>query len=127
MTTFEEWYSLYPRKKARGDAKKAWDQMTIKQGNAPDDIMAGLRRNLSELTRRDPQFVPYPATWLRSESWADEPDPITRNSGKRTIADAAREYLTSNDYRGDAFGLPSLIDNGPGYADQSLSHGVRRH
>ncbi|QND41562.1 hypothetical protein HB770_20975 [Rhizobium leguminosarum bv. viciae] len=40
MTTFEEWYSLYPRKKARGDAKKAWDQMTVKQGNSPDDIMA---------------------------------------------------------------------------------------
>jgi hypothetical protein len=109
MTTFEEWYSLYPRKKARGDAKKAWDQMTVKQGNSPDDIMAGLKRNLADLQRRDPQFIPYPATWLRSESFFDEPDTITqRNTGRRTISDAARDFLTSNDYRGDAFGLPSI-------------------
>jgi hypothetical protein len=109
MTTFEEWYSLYPRKKARGDAKKAWDQMTVKQGNRPDDIMAGLRRNLSELTRRDPQFVPYPATWLRSESWADEPDLITnRSTGRRTAIDAARDLISSQDYSGDAFWLPSI-------------------
>jgi hypothetical protein len=109
MTTFEEWYSLYPRKKARGDAKKAWDQMTVKQGNSPDDIMAGLRRNISELTRRDPQFVPYPATWLRSESWADEPDPITqRTSARRTTWDAAREINSRFDNFDAAFGFPQL-------------------
>ncbi|QIG75056.1 hypothetical protein EVC14_058 [Rhizobium phage RHph_I3_18] len=126
MTTFADFYTQFPRKKARGDAQKAWDQ-AMKKGYSADEIMAGLMRNLADLQRREPQFIPYPATWLRSESFFDEPDPIRSNTGRRTIADAAREFLTSNDYRGDAFGLPSLIDNGPGYADQGISHGIRRH
>lgn len=109
MTTFADFYKQFPRKKARGDAEKAWIQ-AIKKGHDPEEIMAGLMRNLADLQRRDPQFIPYPATWLRAESFFDEPDPIssTRNTGRRTIADAAREFLTSNDYRGDAFGLPSI-------------------
>jgi hypothetical protein len=107
MTTFNEWYAEYPRKKARGDAMKAWDQ-ALKKGYSPAQIMGGLLKNLDDLRRREPQFIPYPATWLRSEGFFDEPDPIRSNTGRRTIADAAREFLTSNDYRGDAFGVPSI-------------------
>jgi hypothetical protein len=107
MTTFAEFYQAFPRKKARGDAEKAWQQ-AIKKGHAPDEIMAGLMRNLADLQRRDAQFIPYPATWLRAESFFDEPDPVQRNNGRRSIADAARDFLTSNDYRGDAFGVPSI-------------------
>lgn len=109
MTTFADFYKQFPRKKARGDAEKAWTQ-AIKKGHDPEEIMAGLMRNLADLQRRDPQFIPYPATWLRAESFFDEPDPVSsnRNTGRRTISDAARDFLTSNDYRGDAFGLPSI-------------------
>lgn len=107
MTTFEDWYQIYPRKKARGDAVKAWAQM-LKLGHSPDDIMAGLKRNLADLQRRDPQFIPYPATWLRAESFFDEPDPIQRNQ-RRTIVDAARSFIErrESDY-GSSFRFPSL-------------------
>lgn len=104
MTTFAEFYQQFPRKKARGDAEKAWNQ-ALKKGYSADEIMAGLMRNLADLQRREPQFVPYPATWLRAESFFDEPDPIRSNSGRRSILDAARDF---NDNRGDAFWLPQL-------------------
>lgn len=108
MTTFEEWYSLYPRKKARGDAEKAWTQ-AIKKGHDPEEIMAGLMRNLADLQRRDPQFIPYPATWLRAESFFDEPDPVTqRTSARRTTWDAARDINARLDHLNASFGLPQL-------------------
>jgi hypothetical protein len=104
---FETFYAMFPRKKSRGDAQKAWDQ-ALKKGHAADVIMAGLMRNLADLQRREPQFVPYPATWLRSESFFDEPDPVRINT-KRTVADVAREFIerSSGDY-GSPFGLPSI-------------------
>lgn len=88
MTTFAEFYRLYPRKKKPLDAEKAWTQM-LKKGFSPDEIMAGLRLNLPELQRRDPQFVPYPASWLRAGEWANEPDAPSRTN--RTLSDAARD------------------------------------
>jgi hypothetical protein len=107
MTTFADFYLQFPRKKARGDAQKAWEQ-ALKKGYGADEIMAGLMRNLADLQRREPQFIPYPATWLRAESFFDEPDPIRSNTSKRSILDAARALY---DNRGDAFGLPSLIQH----------------
>lgn len=86
--TFAEFYELYPRKKSRMDAEKAWGQM-LKKGVSAEEIMAGLRRNLPELKRKDPQFVPYPASWLRAGSWEDEPDAPSR--ANRTLSDAARD------------------------------------
>ena len=71
--TFEEFYATYPRKKSREDARKAWGQ-AIAKGFTPDEIMDGLRHNLQAMRAKDPQFVPYPATWLRAGGWADEPD-----------------------------------------------------
>lgn len=108
MTTFSDFYQIFPRKKARGDAEKAWGQ-ALKKGHTPEDIMNGLARNLDDLSRRDPQFIPYPATWLRAESYWDEPDPITNRNGKRTVADAARDFNASYGDLGNAFGLPGLV------------------
>lgn len=108
MTTFADFYAQFPRKKSRGDAEKAWKQM-IKDGHHPDDIIAGLRRNLADLKSRNPQYVPYPATWLRAQGWADEPDPIApRNNGRRTIADAAASFNARFDNFDAAFGLPLI-------------------
>jgi hypothetical protein len=108
MTTFAEFYRLYPRKKKPFDAEKAWGQM-LKKGFTANEIMDGLRRNLPDLQSKDPQFVPYPASWLRAGEWRNEPDPTTNRNGKRTIADAARDFNASHGHLGDAFGLPGLI------------------
>lgn len=107
MTGFSDFYGAYPRKKSRADAEKAFNQ-ALKKGHTVEDIMNGLARNLADLSRRDPQFIPYPASWLRAESYWDEPDPITSRNGKRTVADAARDFNASYDRFSDAFGLPGV-------------------
>lgn len=71
MTTFADFYAMYPRHQARKDAEKAWRQV-LKEGVQPETIMAGLRRQLPMMAAKDKQFLPYPATWLRGWRWEDE-------------------------------------------------------
>lgn len=67
--TFPQFWNAYPRKVAKKDALKAWIALD------PDaaviaEILAAL-----EWQRKlwgDLQFVPHPATYLRSERWTDE-------------------------------------------------------
>lgn len=70
---FADWYGLYPRKKSRIDAAKAYRQASRKHGDAL--LLAELRRwlDLWRDARSDPDYLPYPATWLRNERWTDEP------------------------------------------------------
>ena len=73
---FDAWYDLYPRKVAKGDARKAWTQV-LRGGADPEVIRLGLLAQIETL--RDQQargFCPYPASWLRAERWADAPDNV---------------------------------------------------
>lgn len=89
MTTFADFYALYPRHLARKDAEKAWRQV-IKEGVQPAAIMDGLRRQLPVMAAKDKQFLPYPATWLRGWRWEDEVEAPTGPSKHfaRNLADA---------------------------------------
>lgn len=71
LAGFDEWWSLYPHKVAKGDARKAW--ATVTKRTTPEVITAGLRRQVRDLTdAKERGFCPYPATWLRRERWEDE-------------------------------------------------------
>ncbi len=71
---FEEFWSIYPRKVSRAAAKKAFDKL------APNDellvvmLKAVAIRAKSEQWAKDPQFIPYAATWLNGKRWEDEQD-----------------------------------------------------
>lgn len=67
---FPEFWSHYPKKKDRGHANKAW-RTAVKKVD-PQEIIDGLIGQLPVLTACDPQFIPYGATWLNGERWADE-------------------------------------------------------
>lgn len=96
---FAAFWQLYPRKVAKKAAEKAWAKL------APDaalveQIMAGLRAQLSQMRARDKQFIPHPATWLRGERWNDEieqPKPLTGHAlflARRELE--VREYRERN-------------------------------
>jgi uncharacterized protein YdaU (DUF1376 family) len=71
---FEEFWAIYPRKVSRAAAKKAFDKL------APNDellvvmLKAVGTQAKSEQWAKDPQFIPYPATWLNGKRWEDEQD-----------------------------------------------------
>ena len=70
MTDFDEWYELYPRKESKGDAIKAWGQVT--KAHDPEDIIEGLKKQLPILRVQERKFTKLPATWLRKWCWMDE-------------------------------------------------------
>lgn len=67
---FAEFWSHYPKKKDKGHALKAW-KAALKKADA-QTIIDGLKAQLPMLNSSDPQFIPYGATWLNGERWADE-------------------------------------------------------
>jgi hypothetical protein len=74
---FERWYGTYPRKKKPKDAKRAFAKLQAAGEISFAELIARTERYAAEV-RAWPkdrwQFIPYPASWLNSGSFADEPD-----------------------------------------------------
>jgi hypothetical protein len=103
LENFEEFWRNYPRRIGKGAARKSYEK-AIKVATF-SEIMRGLLSQIAYYASKDAQFIPHPSTWLNQERWSDEVQPPQRNTGRRSFADAARDF---NDYRSDAFGLPSI-------------------
>lgn len=71
-TDFDRFWSQYPRKVGKGQARKAWAKVT-KAGADPDAIVAGAERYTRERQGEDAKFTAHPATWLHGERWDDQP------------------------------------------------------
>jgi hypothetical protein len=69
---FETFWKVYPRKKKKGDARKAWKQ-TEKIRPPLDRLVKAVivARATPKWREEDGRWVPYPATWLRAEQWED--------------------------------------------------------
>lgn len=82
---FLEFYVSYPKRKSKKDAAKAYAAAT--RDVPHETIMAGLAR--VKLGWHDPQFIPYPASWLRAGGWDDEITPGEKNGhrGSRALQD----------------------------------------
>src|SRR5699024_8893201 len=75
---FSEFWSVYPRKVAKADARKAF-KTALKQADV-DDIIAGARRLRDDPNLPEKKYIPYPGKWLRAEQWEDEPLPGTSDA-----------------------------------------------
>lgn len=87
---FTAWYKAYPKKKKPLDAQKAWGQT---KGKRPplSDMLAALewQRTSFEWTKNGGQFIPWPASYLRAGSWAEEPSTELGGNGH----DKEKDYL----------------------------------
>ena len=100
---FAEWYASYPRKRARGDAAKAFK--TARKKATLAQLLDGVQRSIAQWDAegRDATKLPYPATWLRAESWADQDDqwvssqPQLRSGAQNTLDDWLGTSSTNND------------------------------
>jgi len=81
-SSFEEFWKTYPRKEAKGTARKAWIKAV--RVAAPELIIAGALRYTND-PNRDPSFTAHAATWLNGERWLDGSLPGRDNrSGQKT-------------------------------------------
>ncbi len=97
MTDFDEFWACYPRKVAKGAARRAFAK-ALKIASM-EEILEGVARYRQEIRQKstEPQFICHPATWLNQERWADEyeidlgPAP-PKTEYREASEDEAREY-----------------------------------
>lgn len=85
---FDAFWREYPRKVAKGQARTAF-AAAVKRGTDPAHITAAAVRHRDHWQRagRATNFIPYPATWLRGESYDDDlhtPTPPPPPAGRYT-------------------------------------------
>lgn len=81
VSTFADFWALYPRKVSKAEAENAWTRATKR--TPADAIVEGLRRQLPGFQSKEAEFIPHAATWLNRRRWEDEPDraaPLGRNT-----------------------------------------------
>ena len=84
--TFDQFWSVYPRKVGKKDAVKVWNQIRPNP-DLTNQIVQGVERwkSSEQWTKDDGRFIPYPATFLRGERWNEydraevipSPKPVT--------------------------------------------------
>jgi biotin operon repressor len=78
---FNRWYSTYPRKQAKGDAKKAWQKINPDDGLVAEMVAAVERQKRTQDWQKDGgKYIPLPASWLRAERWLDEVGDVAPSS-----------------------------------------------
>lgn len=87
-SAFEVFYKSYPNKKNKPKARERWQKMKV----TPElfaAIMAGLERakNSQEWTKDDSRYIPYPATWLNAEGWANDYKPLRQAAAPKAPAE----------------------------------------
>lgn len=80
---FSRFWSLYPRKAAKGSARRAWSK-AVRVAEV-EEILEGVARYATD-PNRDPAYTAHPATWLNGERWLDPalPSRETRASRKES-------------------------------------------
>ena len=75
VSGFEEFWKVYPKKRGKRDAEKAWKQ-TAKERPENGAIVQAVQDQTGweSWKKSGGQFIPYPASWLRAGCWQDEPD-----------------------------------------------------
>jgi len=69
---FDEFWTVYPRRTAKGAARTAYGRALARAPAA--HIIEGAAR-LRDDPNRDPAFTPHPTTWLNQDRWDDDPLP----------------------------------------------------
>ena len=87
---FEEWWQLYPIRKSKGAARKAYARIIKKKLATVEHLKLGAMRYAASVTGHDFEYIKHPATWLNGECWLDEPEKRPASSGPEKHASSAR-------------------------------------
>jgi outer membrane biogenesis lipoprotein LolB len=91
---FSGFWVRWPRKVAKLEAQKAWQQAQIDE-ETDELIQKALDWQVPIFERRDPERIPHAATWIRGRRWDDEPPPTPKPS-QPTVDQDGRRVIPSN-------------------------------
>lgn len=99
---FEVFWKLYPNKKAKANARKAWEKLKP-SADLRQTLMTALgnHRLSRDWVKDDGQYVPMASTWLNGERWTDELAPA---SGAKASAFHNLPVHTDDMYQGGGDG-----------------------
>jgi len=101
---FEEvFWPQVVRKVSKSDARKAFPKAREKA--SLEAIMVGLQRYQQNLIAMGTEirFFAHPATFLNGERWADEPEPIIANTGKKYHEQRHENTCNQRQSKGEEF------------------------
>ena len=81
---FDQFWSQYPRKVGKGQARKAFTAALKK--TSLQEIMTGLGKYAAQVESESIEFVAHPSTWLNGERWSDDYDSEVSKRGNRKKA-----------------------------------------
>jgi predicted phage replisome organizer len=71
--SFDEFWSAYPKKKAKEAAKKAWAKLKPDESLGKTIIQAVIESaKTKDWKKENGKYIPYPATYLNGKRWEDE-------------------------------------------------------
>jgi hypothetical protein len=73
LAAFGAFWSNYPKKRSREEAKQAWIA-AIERGVDPQHMVDRAQAYARERAGQDPQYTKHPANWLNKGCYDDEPD-----------------------------------------------------
>ncbi len=93
MEDFEEFWKVYPKKKARKNAEKKF--LTLTHELLPKIIAAiEKQRSSFDWQKEKGKYIPFPSTWLNGERWKDEEVESTQTfypTGQKIISSLSKE------------------------------------
>ncbi len=81
---FDDFWIACPRKVKKTATKKIWDRMKLSRSMQTAIIADINLRKVSDPKWADPQYIPYPDTYLRGRRWEDEHTNHTKLEPKKT-------------------------------------------
>jgi uncharacterized protein YdaU (DUF1376 family) len=93
---FPKFWKLYPNKKAKPAAEKAWAKLKVTP-ELFNLIAQGLAKQCASpaWTKDGGQFIPHPATWLNGKRWEDE---VTTASNVHHLPKSRHHGFADRDY-----------------------------
>lgn len=102
---FDNWWSHYPKKVGKEDARKAYAKALTKFVVAPEiaavQLLEASLPRFQKLREREPQFVPHAATWLNSGGWDDDLSAIAPKSKLGALVGPGQVYDPNADFGSD--------------------------
>ena len=91
---FDRFWAVYPKKRAKQDAREAFLKLNPDTALLETMIAAAEAWKNSAAWKQDGgRYIPYPATWIRGRRWEDEPEkPGEARRGNPALEYEQREY-----------------------------------